>query len=220
MQFRSFSSHFTQLSLIVIALFVMSCKEDNKKSVNSTTIEKQTISKAKEPLQEVVLPNVKYWRNNEINLIQSSELYSEDTIYKMSREILTKPSYTAISNLKIFNGSDYELSVQVKKGEIGTRFGMRIQSIYPNKIDAVFDLDKGKVVGYTHKGDFYNLHANISLLSDDWYLCSIRGEVLYDKISLVFGPTTKTLSVSSWESKSQIESDIYIIPSSLRLLEY
>lgn len=197
----------------------MSCKEENK-NTQDTFIKQQTKTQIKEPLQDVMLPKAEFWRHQEISMIRSSELDSKDTIYSMSREIVTKPAYTAISNLKIFKGSDYELSVKVKKGENSSGFGLRIQSIYPNKMDAVFDLEKGEVIGYTHKGDFYNLHANISNLNNDWYLCSLKGEVLYDKISLVFGPTTNKSSVSSWESKSQTKSDIYIIPSSLKLLEY
>ena len=58
-----------------------------------------------------------------------------------------KLAFSALHNVKINNGSTYKLSLIVKKPDIGEGFGLRIQGVYSQRVDAIFDLNLGKVIG-------------------------------------------------------------------------
>ncbi|GAA3656689.1 hypothetical protein [Flavivirga jejuensis] len=68
--------------------------------------------------------------------------------------------------------------------------GLRIQGVYPNRVDVVFDLENGKVKGYKGTQDFQNVHTTIESLDDGWYKCSLNLDVAADKIRIILDPTT------------------------------
>ena len=90
----------------------------------------------------------------------------------------------------------------VKKGEKDNVFGLRIQGIYPDRVDAVFDLDKGDVLGIKKSKDFTNESASIEPLENGWYKCSITAQVNSDFVKILFGPTSAEKDIVGWEGKT------------------
>ena len=90
---------------------------------------------------------------------------------------------------------------------------------YPDRVDALFDLSEGKVIGVEKTRDFEDPDAEIKDLGDGWYYCSVSSVVVADDVSLIFGPTSKDRPIVSWEAKIDNKSNIYIDPASLKLEE-
>ena len=111
------------------------------------------------------------------------------------------------------------MSINLKKGDIGAFFGLRLQGNYPNRVDAVFNLEKGKVEGFSAGGNFENANAIIKSIGNGWYNCSLSGRIMDYNIKTILGPTTGDKKVSSWEGATNINCDAYILPSSLKIEE-
>jgi len=100
-----------------------------------------------------------------------------------------------------------------------TKLFLDKERVYPHRIDAVFDLENGKIEGVTKTGNFDSEKASIKQLEGDWYICSITGRLRSNDIVLIFGPTTDLMPVLGWESPTHDDSDVMIIPSSLKFFK-
>ena len=159
------------------------------------------------------------WKSRNTSLTQTDSVYESTNVYKVSRKNTSESSYIATKSLEINKGSNYKVSILAKKAENSNFFGFRLAGIYPNKIDATFDLKKGQVRGMFKEGNVENEKAIITPLKDGWFKCTLIGKVNSDKIQVLFGPTNEHLETSNWESKISTKANIFIVPSTLKIEE-
>ena len=203
--------------------------EDNLRY--NQTVLRQEYTRLKESLglSENDMENIVDERRNTIDLpvmdrwekirtkYKKDKQHGDDVSFTVSRSSSEAPSYTTVKNINVNYGSRYEAGIIVKRGKTVNLFGLRIQGRYPNRIDALFDLEKGIVVDQASSSDFRNEDASIEDLGDGWYRCTVSGEVFADKIRISFGPTTNQRKVTNWEGTTTANGNMYIIPSSLKL---
>jgi len=206
------------VTLILLLIFVLGCKEKSKKKeTNNDLIE--NIENTGEVLTGVnMLNEITSFRNVAVTFSETKEFFSGEPIYLLSRDQSdSKSSYAQTEKVDVQYAETYRASVIVKKGETGNLFGLRIQGNYPDRVDAVFDLDKGAVVGVQKTQDFEEEKANIEALSDGWFICSVTAEVGADKVVVFFGPTMGKKSIDSWTHKTGHMCNAYFVPSSIKL---
>jgi len=157
------------------------------------------------------------WKKIKATIKNTNKKYNTKPIYKISRNTISENSYIIIDNIKTTPGSTIQISIIAKKSGIENYLGLRIQGHYPNRVDAVFDLEKGKVKGKSNGGDFTHENAKIESLGKSWYRCTLSGKVNSDKFKVLLGPTSDKRRVLSWEGKTEEKHNIYIIPSTLKI---
>lgn len=172
-------------------------------------------------IKEIKTPNFSKWTHNEISLSSSNLLYNNKTSYHIARKKNRKPSYTVIPNINVDYGSNYKISIIVKKGQIGNKFGLRIVGEYPNRVDAVFNLKEGIVDDVETTGNFESGIVGIDSLGSGWYRCSLSTlQIKTKKIRIVLGPTNNKRKVNTWEASTGDKCDSYIMPSTLKIEKY
>ncbi|MCB0464022.1 MAG: hypothetical protein KDC81_15080 [Flavobacteriaceae bacterium] len=196
----------------VILLCFFSCKDKKEQTINE-----EPKSEKKIVLKELTVPHISTW--GKVNIIIDS--VQESTLFNlMSRKAeYTKSAFAHTKKIPVTYNEKYKLSLKVKAGSEGNVCGLRIMGDYPDRVDAVFDLSEGKVLGVEKTRDFEEPYAEIEDLGDGWYYCSVSAIVVADDVSLIFGPTSKDRPIVSWEAKIESKSNIYIDPTSLKLEE-
>jgi hypothetical protein len=165
--------------------------------------------------EDITIPNVSNWINNNTILSKTKAKRTNKDVYYLSRDDISANAYSVITNNKINYGQNYKTSIIVKKGDLDTFFGLRIQGDYPNRVDAVYDLEKGQVKKQSIGGDFENVNATIKPVGNNWFLCTLEGKIMSSNIKIILGPTTSLKNSDSWEGLTDKGCDVYIIPSSL-----
>lgn len=204
---------------------VFSCGDKTKsEEKKETTINKPTEVEVTGEviLGEVPIPDISTWSNNGIEAIDIGETYESESAILISRLETTKSSYSSIDNLKTIYGSTYKISVVVKKADVGKDFALRMQGVYPNRVDVIFDLSSGKAKEPKLSGDnefAENPKATIKALGDEWYLCSLYADVYAEYMRIVLGPTNGNLNTTLWETRTGEKNNIYLVPSLLKLEE-
>lgn len=123
---------------------------------------------------------------------------------------LTTSTYVSHFATGLSLGDPFSFQLKAKAATIGGRIGLRVQGAYPARVDAVFDLNTGTVVGsaavtYTVTG------ASITSLPNGYYLCTISGvSVSMAPTIALFGPTDSGFSVGAWESASNMLSNCFV----------
>lgn len=166
-------------------------------------------------IEKLEPPDVKRWQNNNTILVKTKIKEKNKDVYNLSRDNTSANAYTVITNNKVNFGQEYSSSILVKKGDSDSFFGFRIQGDYPNRIDAVFNLEKGEVKGKSIGGDFENVNATIKPQGNGWFLCTLAGKIKTNNIKIIFGPTTGQKNSDGWEGLTNMGCDVNIIPSSL-----
>lgn len=200
---------------------IISCKNDKETKTKEVKEEKKEVISEIESISEASIPLVSRWTKNNMTIVESEQDDDFNAII-LSRTDASKPAFTSFENVQIYNGSTYKISVLVKGAEKQSAFGMRVQSKYPNRVDAVFDLDSGKVIDVKHlgKGLADNVKAEIEHKTGDWYLCTITADLFEDSIRVIFGPTNSSLKPEIWEAKTGENNSVYLAPSSFKILEF
>ena len=93
--------------------------------------------------------------------------------------------------------------------------GLRTQGEYPNRVDAIFDLDKGVVKDQSIGGNFKDVNATIKSLGDDWYLCTLSGKIMSSNVKIILGPTISEIDTGAWEGVTNKDCDILTTSLSL-----
>lgn len=156
-------------------------------------------------------------RLTRLDLIKpDSNFYDE---YRLKRKSKSEPCFLSTLPLNVISGSNYSITVKVKKGDKGHILGLRLQGVYPDRADAVFDLHTGKLIDVKASKDFSNANANIVSLGDGWYNCTLSANVKGDEITIILGPTSKEKNILGWEGKTPELLDINFIPSSISIEE-
>jgi len=105
-------------------------------------------------------------------------------------------------------GTTYTLSVYAKARSLGGRFGMRIQGSYPHRVDAVFDLATGALIG-SQASTFTGVATTAQSVGNGWYRFTLTGTSATSAMEVVlFGPSA-TNAVGSWEGSDAL-CDCYV----------
>lgn len=212
-----------KIALVIFLITVFACKKETKKTEAGTDINIPTIS-VDEVISEINIPFVNQWDLKGVSMTKTDLLFNNQEVYSISRidEAKTfKYAIAAINSVKIaYEGGKYKISVIVKKGNLGGQLGIRIQGVYPIRTDVVFDLNNQNVKEIFKEEDLtYNEKATIEDLGEGWFKCSFTAEIYTSYFRLVFGPTDESQQVRIWEALTDINSDLLIIPSSLKIEE-
>ena len=201
--------------VLITTTVVFSCKNTHK--------EKNVITKNAVVTKEIILPNHPLWVLNRLTLNKTNEnlKQSDKQVFKISRTSTTETAYASVNNIPVEIGNYYRASVLVKQDDLGLGgfFGLRIIGDYPNRVDAVFDLEKGLLKGVADVGEFFKGDAKIEDAGEGWYKCSLIAEVNSNKMKIIFGPTSGFGKTITWEGTTKEKSSVYITPSSLVLEE-
>ena len=172
-------------------------------------------------LKEFSIPELSAWRKNQVIFEKANSTFKGKKVYRLSRNNISKSGFTDVNNININYGNKYETSIIVKKG-IDDFFGLRIQEAYPDRIDAVFDLNSGIVKGVKNAngGSFEQEKAEITSLGNGWYKCAVFGKINASRLRIIFGSTNySTNNILSWEAATKEPSSVFISPKSLMVKE-
>jgi hypothetical protein len=210
-----------KIFLVVFVLTLFACNNKSKEEKDTEIKTEKKKEKAEAFLSKVVIPESSVWFKNEISITDSSESFNGDYASLISRTSAHKSAYSGINNIKVTIGSNYKLSVIAKKGSVGKNFALRMQGVYPNRVDAVFDLETGLVKETLLIGTELaeNNKATMEFLGDGWYKCSLSADIFANQMRIVFGPTTNKLKTGLWETRTGELSNTIIVTESLQLLE-
>ncbi len=162
--------------------------------------------------------NKSSWLSKELSISKQSTALKGSTVFKLKRIKEDTPSYAYIKDIFPYIGMDHEFSIMVRKSKTDNNsFGMRIQGIYPNRVDAIFNIAKGKVLGVKNSGDFNNIVADIKPVDDDWFRCSITTKLDTSPVTLIFGPTESSKPIGTWEGATKLRSEVFIASPSLMI---
>ncbi len=105
----------------------------------------------------------------------------------------------------------YAASIFVKAGTVGGRLGLRLQGTYPDRGEAVFNIQTGTIVGTNNGGNWTGTTAEIISLPNGWYQLKLITTAAVSNLAfLVLGPSDSTRTVASWEATSTVLSDCYV----------
>lgn len=131
---------------------------------------------------------------------------------------LTADSLTRASNavslmqqgVALSVGNTITFSIFAKAKSVGNRIGMRIQGTYPDRVDAIFDLSTGLLVGAAAV-TFTGLSTAIENVGGGWYRLSLTATITGTALtSVLLGPCDSSQVVSGWEAASATLSDCYV----------
>ncbi len=166
------------------------------------------------------LSNSKNWSQKEVELTASNLKFKGKVSQRIKRSTTSTAGFVRYGNIKIEYGTVNEVSVVVKKDSKNGVFGMRMQGIYPNRVDALFNLSTGKLIETFTEGGFNEESATIKSLGNNWYLCTLMAKANVDKVNVIFGPSNIDKKASNWEGPTKTKSSVIVIPNSLELKEY
>lgn len=193
----------------------LACKDDKK--VTNKAIEQKGITK-KEVLTTIKFPVYPGWGKVGVEITETEEMFSEEKIYIISRSNEdSKSSYAHTQKIPVEYASVYRASIIVKKVENGNLFGIRIAGAYPDRVDAVYNLEEGTVVGVQKTRDFEYESANIEELGGGWFKCSVTAEIAADQVAIYLGPTKGKEHTNAWTVRTTDKCDVYVVPLSLKL---
>lgn len=205
---------FTLLLLSV----VFACKDEKKSNQSNTELIEEKEA-PKEVLTALPVSNdISTFSDVSVSFSESTETYLGEAAFLISRtESDSKSSYAQTRKIKVEYAELYRASIIVKKGDLGNLFGLRIQGDYPDRVDAVFDLENGTVNGVKKTRDFLEESANIEKLTNGWYKCSVTAEIVADEVVVFFGSTIGDKDIDAWTVKNEEICNAYIVPSSITL---
>lgn len=198
--------------LLLVLIVTFSCKDEKKKAIEEAP---KVVEKQYNIVKSFLTEDVLKWSKTNVSIESTEDVNFSDEVYHLSRNTTTKPAYFASGLTTVTYASEYRVSVTVKKGENNNIFGLRISGLFPDRVDAIFDLEKGIVIENKVSQDFENPIATIEKLFDGWYNCTLSAEVAADDIRIIMGPTGADKKVSSWEGETENLEDIYFVPSSI-----
>jgi len=202
--------------LLVLLVVSFACKNEKKTEVKE---EKSEVVNEFALVKEFNNQDIAFWANTGTALIETTEMYANKEVYTLSRTSPDESSYLSTNPVAINYASNYRISVIVKRGEVGNLLGLRMLGTYPDRVDAVFDLQSGTLKEVKKTRDFEDESAEIEDLGEGWYKCTLTAEVAADFIRILLGPTTSEKSVLGWEGKTNEMGNVYVIPSSIVIEE-
>jgi hypothetical protein len=175
-------------------------------------------STASTEVSEIKMPLPNDWLKKGVNFTKEANAFKGQSVYKLVRQNNQDPAYVNINNIAVNFGQRYRVTVNVKNSSPGNIFGLRVQGIYPNRADAVFDLKTGKSRATSAIGYFENERVTMKPLSNGWYECTLMVTANTDKISIILGPTDASKTVTGWEGKSDVVSGILMTEPKIEIV--
>ncbi len=206
-----------RIILLLILAVVFSCKDEKKKETKAVV--EEVVEKQYKTVKNFLSEDIATLTKTRVSLELADEVEYVNPVYHLSRVTTTESAYLSSGLIPVTYASEYKVSVIVKKGSNNSLFGLRISGDYPDRVDAVFDLEKGEVVDYKTAQDFENAMATIEKLPNNWYKCTVGAEVAADNVRIIMGTTDSTRKVTSWEGKTEAQGSVYVVPSSIILEE-
>ncbi|GAA4891364.1 hypothetical protein GCM10023311_14650 [Flaviramulus aquimarinus] len=168
-------------------------------------------------VKKIIKPKLTSWINNGSQLLKTAVKRNNEDVYTITRKSNSKPAYSVIANNNTAYGETYKASILVKKGDLSPYFGLRVQGQFPNRVDAIFNLNNGVLKEVKSFGDFNREQATIKALGNGWYKCEVSVKVKSNNVSIILGPTSGEKKVNNWEGITNTINNVNIIPSSLTL---
>jgi hypothetical protein len=206
-----------RIIVFLILVVVFSCKDEKKKETE--VVVEEIVEKQYEIVKSFLTEDIATWGKTKVSVEPTTDVEFSDAAYRLSRNTTTDPAYFSSGLIPVTYASEYKVSIVVKKGSNNNLFGLRISGLFPDRADAIFDLEKGTVVDYKTSQDFENPMATIEKLSDGWYKCILSAEVAADNVRIIMGATSAERSVSSWEGTTETQVEVYFMPSSITFEE-
>jgi hypothetical protein len=206
-----------RIIVFLILVVVFSCKDEKKKETE--VVVEEIFEKQYEIVKNFTHLDLLNWSKVRVNAEPVLNKELQDVTYNLSRITSTESAYLSSDLIPVTYASEYKVSVMAKKGDNNSFFGLRITGIYPDRVDAIFDLDEGIVVEYSAAQDFESPMATIEKLSNGWYNCTLSAKVAADQVRIIMGETSKEKNASNWEGKTETMGGIYFLPSSIVLKE-
>ena len=201
--------------VFLVVILSLTCKNEKKGDTKADTIE----TKKELVITTINIPDFTTWGKIRINLEEKVINGGAENTFLLSRATVTESSFAHSRDIAVNYESSYRASIIVKKSESNSFFGLRVVGSYPDRVDAIFDLETGSVKEVKKERDFKNPKATIESIGNGWYKCSVMAEPYADKIKIMFGPTIEGKPVLIWEGTIDKQSEVYIMPSSLTLEE-
>lgn len=150
------------------------------------------------------------WLKNNQTVAANSTTAPDGTV---TADTLTRSANAGSYTRQVCNvvaGQTRTLSVFAKAKSVGGRIGLRVQGTYPDRVDAVFDLNAGTLVG-TVAANYTVLDATIVPVVNGWYRLTLTCKVAGTPATLaMFGPTDASKTVGGWEGASATLSNCYV----------
>lgn len=160
---------------------------------------------------EYDLPEPSKWQNKSLIFSPQNSSLLNEKVYSLSRKDTTTSGFVNINKLNVSFGERHRVSIVVKK-DLGDYVGLRMQGVYPNRIDAVFNIDKGTVAGQNKQGPFEDEKVSIKPLGNGWYECSIEAKLNLSQLNIIIGPTDGSQRTTNWEAKNTTNPKLFIVP--------
>lgn len=196
--------------IIVLVFLVFSCKDEKKHQETKPSIEEKV-----NVVKSVLLPNYPFWKSKNITINQNGNSFDIYKVFDITRGTAKETSYLMVDNISVSKESICKVIVIVKKGNSDSLFGLRIMGAYPNRIDAVFNLENGSEKDTKITGGFSNGSSKIEHLEEDWYKCTVEAKVNTGDVKIILGPTSSDSNTITWEADTNNQEHIQILPSSL-----
>jgi hypothetical protein len=200
------------ITLFLILAVTFSCKNEKKKEIE---VAPKVFEKHYKTIKSFTNADLATWTKTKVSIEPVTDVEFGGAAYLLSRNTITDPAYFSSGLIPVTYASEYRLSIVVKKGTKTNFFGLRITGAFPDRVDGLFDLDKGIVVDYKTSQDFESPMATIENLSDGWYKCKLSAGVAADNVQIIMGATSIEKPVGSWEGKTEHNEDVYFVPSSI-----
>lgn len=170
--------------------------------------------------ETIDLSNISNWAPRDMDWLTNGPTRNGQLSRKLERTTESSSGFVRYGGLNIDYGNTVEVSVLVRKSENSGVFGLRVQSIYPNRADGLFDLSKGEVLGSSNQGSYSSSEAMIESVGNGWYLCTLKTVPNDNRVNIIFGPSGLSKKSGNWEGPIKGKSSVYILPTSLTLKKY
>ena len=203
--------------LFAIVFIILACKSEKKEQSGENYIDNSL--EGFELVEKFIPVDMNKWRTNGVDVIPTDEVVFNEIVFYLTRNTTTESAYYTSTTVPVVYSNRYRVSIRVRKGANSSIFGLRLAGEYPDRADAIFDLEKGSLIKQSAARDFENPKASIEALGDGWYKCMLTTDVLADDLRIIFGATSKERNVSSWEGKTESLGDLYFTPASITIEE-
>ena len=140
--------------------------------------------------------------------------------YKISRDSESVNSYISKPSTSTSN-TIFTATIYAKLGDVSTNFGLRLQGAYPNRGDALFNLQTGALIGVANGGTNTDTSSTIKSVGNGWYRCSVTTTFATSitNLTTVISPTAVT-SISGFEQLDGALSNCYVWGSQMEVGSY
>ena len=210
------------LNIILMSL-VLSCNQ--LKSSSARTDSNKVNPNQKEVKADLIIPAIGDWELRGISAKIVDDKHQDQAGLKLTIIDHYEPySFVAINNIKIgYMGGNYRITIVAKNSTEAALLGLRVQEVYPNRFDVVYDLKNQSVVGIFKESELVqNEVIRVEPLEGMWCRYTLDAEIKSSYFRLIFGPTDASeKQVSIWEAydNSKNGQDILILPESLKVQE-